>query len=89
MDSCSSRSASAAWRLRRWAMPFIVIGANALAIYLAVEFIPFEQIALRFVGGDVSDALGRFAGIAVAIVAIALEFALAWWLYSKRIFIRI
>ena len=77
------------WKLQRWAFPFFVIGANAIAVYMAVELIPFDEIARRLVGGDVADWLGRFAVIVAAFVQLALAWLLVWWLYSKRIFIRI
>jgi predicted acyltransferase len=77
------------WKLKRWAFPFVVIGANAIAVYMAVELIPFDEIARRLVGGDVADWLGRFAVIVAAFVQLALAWLLVWWLYSKRIFIRI
>ena len=48
-------------------MPFVVIGANAIAVYMAVELVPFDEIAQRLVGGDVADWLGRFAAIVAAL----------------------
>lgn len=77
------------WRWRRWCMPFVIIGANAIFIYMAAELVPFDKIALRFVGGDVAAALGHYAGVVAAAVQLALEIGILWWMYSKRIFIRI
>ncbi len=77
------------WQLRRWCMPFVIVGANAIFIYVAAEIVPFDQIALRFVGGDIAAWLGPWAGVAGITVQLALEFAILWWMYSKRIFIRI
>ena len=36
---------------RRWAFPFVVIGMNAITIYVAQEFINFPDIAKFFLGG--------------------------------------
>ena len=36
---------------RRWAFPFVVIGMNAITIYVAHAFVPFEKIAESLVGG--------------------------------------
>ncbi|HVU87151.1 MAG TPA: DUF5009 domain-containing protein [Pirellulales bacterium] len=77
------------WQLRRWCMPFVVIGSNAIFIYIAAEIVPFDKIALRFVGGDIAAWLGPWAGVAAITVQLLLEFAILWWMYSKRIFIRI
>ena len=77
------------WQWRRWCLPFVIIGSNAIFIYMASELVPFDQFALRFVGGDVADHLGRWSGVAAAAVQLGLELAILWWLYTKRIFIRI
>jgi predicted acyltransferase len=77
------------WQWRRWCMPFVIIGSNAIFIYIAAEVVPFDQLALRFVGGDVAAWLGPWAGVAAITVQLALEFAILWWMYKKRIFIRI
>ncbi|MES1213283.1 MAG: DUF5009 domain-containing protein, partial [Singulisphaera sp.] len=70
-------------------LPFVIIGANAIFIYIAAEVVPFDQIALRFVGGDVAKWLGAWSGVVTIAVQLALEFAILWWMYTKRIFIRI
>ena len=77
------------WGMRAWAFPFVVIGANPLLIYLAVNFIPFQDLADRLVGGGVAEALGSSAMLVNALVQFALEFALLYWLYWRRIHIRI
>jgi predicted acyltransferase len=77
------------WRWRRWSLPFVVIGANAIFIYMAAELVPFDTIALRFVGGDVADWMGNWAGVVAAAVQLALEIAILWWMYAKRIFVKI
>ena len=77
------------WQLRRWCLPFVVIGSNAIFIYIAAEVVPFDQLALHFVGGDVAVWLGAWAGVAAIVVQLALEMAILWWMYTKRIFIRI
>lgn len=44
---------------RRWAFPFVVIGMNAITIYVGYAFIPFREISQSLVGG-----LARHAGSA-------------------------
>jgi predicted acyltransferase len=77
------------WQWRRWCFPFVVIGSNAIFIYIAAEIVPFDQIAQRFVGGEIAARLGNWAGVVAIVVQLALEFAILWWMYTKRIFIRI
>ncbi len=77
------------WGFRAWAFPFVVIGANPLVIYLATNFVPFQDLADRLVGGGVAEALGSSAMLVNALVQFALGFALLYWLYRRRIHIRI
>lgn len=77
------------WQFRAWAFPFVVIGANPLFIYLASEFLPFRALADRLVGGGVATLLGPSAMLVNALVQFALQFALLYWLYRRKIHIRI
>jgi len=74
--------------LRRWAFPFVVIGANAIVIYVAWHVIPFTQIAENIFGG-LAKHLGRGGPFLVALAAV-----LGWWfvlydLYRRNIYLRI
>jgi predicted acyltransferase len=78
---------------RRWAFFFVVIGANAITIYVVPRFVDFKKIADFFLGG-----VYRLAGEHVspdfrAVVAAAGFLAAEWlfllYLYRKRIFLRV
>ena len=82
------------WRWQKWCVPFLWIGANALAAYLAVNLVDFPAIAARFVGGDVQAFLDAhlakgIGGLVIAIVGLALPVLLVLSLYQKKIFIRL
>ncbi len=66
---------------RRWATPFIWIGLNPIAIYLAANVVSFSTLAHRFAGPT--------AGVLHALVATGFGFLLAWWLDRNRIYIRV
>ena len=66
---------------RRWATPFIWIGLNPIAIYLAANIANFNQLADRFVGSA--------PGVPHTLVAIVFAVLLAWWLNRNRIYIRV
>jgi len=79
---------------QRWAQPFVWIGLNPITIYLAENMVPFSKWAQRFVGGNVSAFLDHhvaagLGGLAVALVALALVWSLAWFLHQRKIFIRL
>jgi predicted acyltransferase len=82
------------WNHRRWCVPFLWIGSNALAVYLAVNIIEFNALAARFAGGDVSKLLDSFlfkgaGNLAVALVGLALPVLVARFLFQRKIFFRL
>lgn len=81
------------WRVRAWAVPFIWVGANALTVYLLCNIVDFGSLARRFVGGDVAAWLDTvhvgLGGLVGALFSAALCFAVAGYLYRKRLFLRL
>ena len=80
--------------LRRWATPFVWIGANAITLYMINNLAGFYKIGTRLVGGD----LGAFLNHAVSpgtgnfvanVVGLAIAIALAGYLYRRKIFLRV
>lgn len=79
---------------QRLGAPFVWIGANAITIYFAENIFNFERLAGRLAGGDVAhffDAhLTAGAGDFVrASVGLFIAFALAGFLYRRKIFLRV
>jgi predicted acyltransferase len=77
------------WRVRKWAQPFVWIGTNAITIYLVANIVDFQRLARRFVGGDVKVALGHYAGLAQATVALMIALSLVHFLYRRKLFLRL
>lgn len=75
--------------LQLWARPFIWIGSNALAIYMARNIIRFGDLAERIVGGEIQEKCGSYGTLLVVIVGLGLTLWLARFLYRKGIFIRV
>lgn len=74
---------------RRWAFFFIVIGMNAITIYVAHHLvIPFHDISERLVGGAASH-LGAVGPFAIEFTAVLLAWLLLYHLYRYKIFLRI
>jgi predicted acyltransferase len=74
---------------RTWSRPFVWIGANAITIYLVSAIANFPKLATRIVGGEVATALGAWAQTVNAIMALTMAIWLCWFLYRKRIFLRL
>ena len=82
------------WGYVKWATPLIWIGANAILLYFINGLVGFEPVAVRLVGGEVSDFFDNMvtdgAGLFVANLAgLALVVLLARFLYQRQIFLRV
>jgi predicted acyltransferase len=77
------------WKFQRWAQPFVWIGMNSITIYMAHNLFDFEKIAQRLVGGDLQDHLGNFGPMVEAIVVVAMTLGLCYFLYRRKIFLRL
>jgi predicted acyltransferase len=78
---------------RRWCEPFIWVGMNPIALYLAFNIVDFYSIAKRFVGGDVARWTDQFcvgySAVLEAFVAFIFVVLLARFLYQQKIFLRL
>jgi predicted acyltransferase len=75
-------------KFRGWAFFFVVIGMNAITIYVAGHFIPFDDISRDLLGG-VARLIGSFRPVVVPIGTIVLEWLFLLHLYRNKIFLRV
>jgi predicted acyltransferase len=73
---------------RKWVFPFSVIGANALAVYMATELYDFRQIGNIFVG-HLLPRVGRWDDALASSVAVLIIWLLLYWMYRTRTFIKL
>jgi predicted acyltransferase len=76
----------AGWR--RWAFFFIVIGANAITIYVVPRFVDFDKVSQFFLGGAARLA-GSAGPVVLAAGVLAAEWLFLLYLYRRRIFLRV
>jgi predicted acyltransferase len=76
------------WGLKKWSFGFVVIGTNAIAVYMATHLISFRNIGGVFVDGLEKYAGNWFAFIR-AVAALAVVWLILWWMYRKKSFIKI
>jgi predicted acyltransferase len=80
---------------RRWTFFFVVIGSNAILVYMAARLIDFGQIGRLFVGGVArnliahSGLLHNIGDALVPVAGFAIVWLILWYLYRKGTFIRI
>jgi predicted acyltransferase len=72
---------------RSWAWIWVVIGANAITIYLAQRFISFEGIS-KFLFGGVASLSGNYKALVLAGGVLVIKWALLAFMYRHRIFLR-
>ncbi|MBM3835728.1 MAG: DUF1624 domain-containing protein [Verrucomicrobia bacterium] len=74
---------------RKWAMPFVWIGMNAITIYLAHDIIDFNKAAHRIVGGPIKASLGNYGDVLVTTIVLLMSFLLVRFLYRRKLFLRL
>jgi len=75
-------------KYRKWAFPFIVIGMNAIAVYVATHLIDFRHISEDLVGG-LAAKLGQAGPFVIAFAGFLIVWLILLYLYRKGTFIRV
>jgi len=78
--------------LRAWAFPLIVIGMNSIAIYCLVHLI--DGFIIRSIkthlGQDIFQYFGtRYEPLLTGAAALIVFWLILYWMYRRRIFLRI
>lgn len=74
--------------LRRWAFGFVVIGSNAIAVYMATHLFDFRRWADIFLG-PLYEHMGKWDDFARAAAGFAIIWLILLWMYRKKSFIKI
>jgi predicted acyltransferase len=77
------------WKFQKWAQPFVWIGMNPIAVYLAWAFFPFADLANRLAGGPVKASLGNAGEVLITMLALGMVFLLSRFLSRRKIFLRL
>jgi predicted acyltransferase len=73
---------------KKAAFPLVVIGMNAITIYLLKEIIDFGHVSEYFLGGVVKG-YPDLKELILACGAVAAEWLVLWFLYKKQVFLRV
>lgn len=79
---------------KRWCVPFVWIGMNPITLYLISGIVGYRRLAARLAGGDLAawfdTTLGAgWGNLGLAVVGLAIMLALARFLHSRQIFLRV
>jgi predicted acyltransferase len=77
--------------LRLWAQPFVWIGMNPITLYIIDNVFDdgIEKIAKRLVGGQLNTYFGDYGQLAIATAYVLVMFAIARFLYVRKVFLRL
>jgi len=73
----------------RWTPFFVVFGMNAITIYMAKKILDFEGISSFFLGWTRVHIHEGWGEVLIACGVLALQWALLYFLYRKKIFLRV
>ncbi len=73
---------------KKWAFGFVVIGMNAIAVFTTSRVFAAHQIGRIFVGG-LSKWCGQWNGLIDAAAGVVVIWLVLWWMYRRKLFIRI
>jgi predicted acyltransferase len=76
------------WGFKKWSFFFVVIGMNAITVYIATHLFDFTKIGDVFVGG-LLKWLGPWADFVQASAALAVIWLILYWMYRKKTFVKI
>ncbi len=72
---------------RKWAFPLVVIGVNALAVYMGRTLVPLTRIVGIFTA-DAARELGAAGPMFRALAVLVVEWLILYWMYKRKIFLR-
>jgi predicted acyltransferase len=75
-------------RWQAWAFPLVVIGVNAITIYVGQRFLGFPLMTDFFLGGVIREA-GAFGPVVKWAGVLGFEWLFLYWLYRQRLFLRV
>lgn len=72
---------------RQWTLPFVVIGSNAIFIYMFPSFVSLHPVVSIFTRA-MAGTSGHLEPLLDAVVVLAIQWLLLFWMYRNKIFIK-
>ena len=72
---------------RKWTLFFVVIGMNPIFIYMTTSILPIEKLVGAFTNG-IAGHLGSAGPAFNALWVFVVEWAVLFWMYKRKIFIK-
>jgi len=76
------------WGFRKWAFGFVVIGINAITVYMVTRVFDFRTIADIFAKG-LAKWTGDWHDFVRAVSGVLVVWLILFWMYRKKSFVKI
>jgi len=76
------------WGFKKWSFPFVVIGMNAIAVYIATHLFDFSRIGDIFVA-DLARFMGEWGFFLRAFAALAVVWLILYYMYKNKTFLKV
>jgi predicted acyltransferase len=76
------------WGYKKWSFLLVVIGMNAIAVYVATHLFDFKLIGKVFVGGF-AKWLEPLNGFVQELTALVVVWLILYWMYKTKTFIKV
>ncbi len=73
---------------RRWTFPLVVIGSNAIFVYMATRVIDFKHVSHPIFGG-LARHCGDYEKPVLAAATLLVIWLMLWYMYRKRTFLKV
>ncbi|MDO6638711.1 MULTISPECIES: acyltransferase family protein [unclassified Shewanella] len=73
----------------KWAFVFVVIGTNAIIIYIASSLVNWQYLANSLLGGFIRATSADWQPLLFVLSLLTVQWLILLWLYQRKIFIRI
>lgn len=74
---------------RKWAFPLVVVGMNPITLYMGTRIVNVGGIAAFFGSGIAAMLPEAWGSVLMAILYLAVVWLTAWFLYRKKIFLKV
>lgn len=72
----------------RWSQPFVVIGMNAITVYMAHRLIDFKYTS-KFLLSGLMECSGDYSRFVLEVGVVVLELLLLYFMYKRKIFLKL
>jgi predicted acyltransferase len=74
---------------KAWTFPLVVVGMNSIAIYVAYQLTAgwIRSVGKTWLGNDLFT--GTYGALASSLLVLGVLWTFCWWLYRRKVFIRI